>query len=102
MADSTFTFRVDEALKDAFTAAARERDRSAAQILRAAMRDFVSAQAAVSAPPAGAPAPNAPDVWLSAKIERSRAAIAAGRVHAEGEMAARMARFRAAARAAAS
>lgn len=100
MTDSTFTFRVDEGLKEAFNAAARERDRSAAQILRAAMRDFVAAQAALSAPAASAPPANAPDAWLRAKIERSRAAIGSGRVYGEGEMAARMARFRATARAA--
>ena len=39
MGDTTFTFRVDETLKDAF--AAKTRDRSGTQLLRDFMRDFV-------------------------------------------------------------
>lgn len=44
MSDATFTFRVDESLKDQFTAAAKDRDRTAAQLLRDFMRDFVKQQ----------------------------------------------------------
>lgn len=44
MSDTTFTFRVDESLKDQFTAAARDRDRTGAQLLRDFMRDFVRQQ----------------------------------------------------------
>ncbi|AWP23479.1 hypothetical protein C4901_09155 [Acidiferrobacter sp. SPIII_3] len=44
MPDATFTFRVDETLKDAFTTAAKTRDRSGAQLLRDFMRDFVRTQ----------------------------------------------------------
>ena len=44
MSDATFTFRVDESLKDQFSAAAKERDRTAAHLLRDFMRDFVSQQ----------------------------------------------------------
>lgn len=44
MGDATFTFRVDETLKDQFTAAAKSRDRSGAQLLRDFMRDFVRQQ----------------------------------------------------------
>jgi predicted transcriptional regulator len=40
MSDATFTFRLDEALKDEFTNAAKTRDRSGAQLLR----DFVKQQ----------------------------------------------------------
>ena len=40
MSDATFTFRVDEALKDEFASAAKARDRNAAQLLR----DFVRRQ----------------------------------------------------------
>ncbi|MCX8005572.1 MAG: hypothetical protein N2688_11575 [Burkholderiaceae bacterium] len=41
---TTFTFRVDAALKAAFSAAAKSRDRNAAQLLRDFMRDFVRQQ----------------------------------------------------------
>lgn len=44
MRETTFAFRVDEALKDAFAAAAKTRDRSGAQLLRDFMRDFVHTQ----------------------------------------------------------
>jgi predicted transcriptional regulator len=44
MSDATFTFRVDETLKSEFSAAARNRDRNAAQLLRDFMRDFVRQQ----------------------------------------------------------
>ena len=44
MRETTFAFRVDEALKDAFAAAAKTRDRSGAQLLRDFMRDFVRTQ----------------------------------------------------------
>ena len=41
MPDSTFTFRVDDELKAAFTALAEAEDRSAAQLLRVLMREAV-------------------------------------------------------------
>ena len=41
MTQTTFTFRIDEELKSAFAEAARAEDRSAAQLLRALMRDEV-------------------------------------------------------------
>jgi len=44
MSDATFTFRVDEALKDEFAAAAKSSDRNAAQLLRDFMRNFVRQQ----------------------------------------------------------
>ena len=44
MSNATFTFRVDDALKDQFTQAAKSRDRSGAQLLRDFMRDFVRQQ----------------------------------------------------------
>lgn len=44
MTEATFTFRVDEALKSEFSAAAKSRDRNAAQLLRDFMRDFVRQQ----------------------------------------------------------
>ena len=44
MSEATFTFRVDEALKSAFSTAAKNRDRNAAQLLRDFMRQFVQSQ----------------------------------------------------------
>lgn len=44
MREATFTFRVDEALKEQFTSAAKNRDRTGAQLLRDFMRDFVKQQ----------------------------------------------------------
>ena len=44
MSETTFTFRVDEALKTEFSNAAKTRDRNAAQLLRDFMRDFVRQQ----------------------------------------------------------
>ena len=44
MADATFTFRVDEALKAEFSMAAKARDRTGAQLLRDFMREFVQQQ----------------------------------------------------------
>lgn len=44
MNESTFTFRVDDALKKQFTQAAKSRDRSGAQLLRDFMREFVQQQ----------------------------------------------------------
>ena len=44
MAESTFTFRVDESLKQEFSSFAKDIDRSGAQLLRDFMRDFVKQQ----------------------------------------------------------
>jgi len=44
MSDASFTFRVDESLKNDFTAAAKSRDRTSAQLLRDFMRDYVRQQ----------------------------------------------------------
>ena len=44
MTEATFTFRVDDALKSNFTKAAKEKDRSGAQLLRDYMRNFVQQQ----------------------------------------------------------
>lgn len=48
MPEATFTFRVDEALKVEFAQAARSKDRTAAQLLRDYMREFVSHQRMVA------------------------------------------------------
>lgn len=44
MSEATFTFRVDAALKEEFSSAAKSRDRTGAQLLRDFMRDFVKQQ----------------------------------------------------------
>lgn len=44
MGEATFTFRVDEGLKEQFSRAAKSRDRTGAQLLRDFMRDFVKQQ----------------------------------------------------------
>ncbi|MEC5162044.1 putative transcriptional regulator [Janthinobacterium sp. CG_23.3] len=44
MSETTFTFRVDESLKEQFATAAKTGDRSAAQLLRDFMSDFVKQQ----------------------------------------------------------
>jgi len=41
MAEATFTFRVEEDLKAAFSAAAKAHDQTGAQLLRGFMRDYV-------------------------------------------------------------
>ena len=49
MGDATFTFRLDQALKAAFTQAAKASDHNAAQLLRQLMRDYVQQQEAKAA-----------------------------------------------------
>ena len=44
MNESTFTFRVDESLKNEFAQAAKAQDRTGAQLLRDFMRDVVGRQ----------------------------------------------------------
>lgn len=44
MSEATFTFRVEETLKNEFASAAKARDRTGAQLLRDFMREFVQQQ----------------------------------------------------------
>jgi predicted transcriptional regulator len=44
MAEATFTFRVEDALKSAFSEAAKAQDQTGAQLLRNFMRDYVKHQ----------------------------------------------------------
>lgn len=44
MPESTFTFRVEDDLKSAFSEAAKAHDRTGAQLLRSFMRDYVKRQ----------------------------------------------------------
>lgn len=44
MGEATFTFRVDDSLKEAFAEAAKGQDRTGAQLLRDFMREYVKKQ----------------------------------------------------------
>lgn len=82
MSETTFTFRVDEALKSEFTTAAKSRDRTGAQLLRDFMRDFVRQQQETAAHDAwfrqqvqtGLDSANAGDVLSAEEVEAEAAA----------------------------
>lgn len=70
MNEATFTFRVDEELKEEFASAARACDRTGAQLLRDFMRDFVDRQRD----------PAAHDAWFRRQVEIGIASANAGRL----------------------
>jgi len=82
MTEATFTFRVDEALKEEFATAAKARDRTGAQLLRDFMREFVQRQREADVHDAwfrqqvqaGLDAANAGDLISSEEIEAEAAA----------------------------
>lgn len=76
MSEATFTFRVDETLKAEFSTAAKARDRSAAQLLRDFMRDFVQGQQN------GTPY----DAWFRRQVEIGLDAANAGEVISAAEV----------------
>ncbi|MBO3036853.1 hypothetical protein J4764_09370 [Burkholderia pseudomallei] len=88
MSETTFTFRVDDALKTAFSAAAKAHDRTGAQLLRDFMRDYVKQQLEAIEY----------DAWLRAKVERSRVSADIGNLvpaaEVDNEFAARRAATR--------
>lgn len=61
MADTTFTFRVDEELKAAFAELAATQERTAAQLLRVLMRDAVQQWQESQAH----------DAWFRGEVEQS-------------------------------
>lgn len=81
MSEATFTFRVDEGLKDQFSTAAKSRDRTGAQLLRDFMRDFVKQQQEASEH----------DVWFRREVQigidaaDAGAVVSAEEVEAEAE-----------------
>lgn len=89
MSEATFTFRVDEELKDAFSTAAKSRDRTGAQLLRDFMRDFVKQQQETAEHDAwfrreaqiGLNAANAGDVVSAEKVEAEAVAWRAETQH---------------------
>ena len=62
MSETAFTFRVDNALKTAFSTAAEAHDQTGAQLLRHFMRDYVKQQQEAAEY----------DAWLRVEVERSR------------------------------
>lgn len=70
MPESNFTVRVDDQLKEAFVEAARQHDRTGAQLVRDFMRDYV--QKAREA--------TAYENWFRSRVEAGRADIRAGRL----------------------
>ncbi|WP_133511682.1 CopG family ribbon-helix-helix protein [Candidatus Thiosymbion oneisti] len=86
MNEATFTFRVDEVLKNEFAAAAKSRDRTGAQLLRDFMRDFVRQQQEAAEHDAwfrrqvqvGIDAADAGDVIAAEEVEAEAAAWRAG------------------------
>ena len=79
MSESTFTFRVDETLKSACSDAAKQQDRTTAQLLRDFMCEYVvkSQQEAEY------------DAWFRRKVEAGRKAVREGRVLSSEEVEAR-------------
>ena len=76
MAESTFTIRVDDQLKDAFTEAAKINDRTGAQLLREFMREYVQA----------AREKDEYEEWFTAKVEAGLKAVQEGRVLSSDEV----------------
>ena len=84
MSEATFTFRVDEALKSEFAQAARIRDRTAAQLLRDYMREFVHQQQVLKDH----------DVWFHCEVQAGTEAAEAGQVVSAEEVEAESATWR--------
>jgi predicted transcriptional regulator len=85
MSESTFTFRVEDSLKAAFTDAAKQKDRTAAQLLRDFMRSYV----AEIQEDAGY------DAWFRRKVEAGEKAYREGRFITQEEAARRAGQRRA-------
>lgn len=88
MSEATFTFRVDEALKNDFARAAKERDRTGAQLLRDFMRDYVQRQQDAAEH----------DAWFRRQVEIGLAQANAGELISSEEVEAHFAARRAATR----
>jgi antitoxin component of RelBE/YafQ-DinJ toxin-antitoxin module len=84
MADVTFTFRVDQALKDEFVRVAKSRDLNASQLLRMYMRDFTREET----PEEGYAE------WLEAKVAKSLQQMRDGQTLSADEVAARFERWK--------
>jgi predicted transcriptional regulator len=85
MAEATVIVRVEDELKTAFAEAAKKADRTASQLLRDFMRDYVRKQAEQADH----------DAWSRQKVEAGLAAARAGRVKSSEEVEAHFAKRRA-------
>ncbi|MCH4562717.1 hypothetical protein MKP05_06185 [Halomonas sp. EGI 63088] len=85
MAETTFTFRVDDALKAEFSQAAKAKDRTGAQLLRDFMRDFVREQQEAAAH----------DAWFRREVQAGIDAANTGEVISADEVEAEAAAWRA-------
>lgn len=85
MSETTFTFRVDEALKTEFATIAKAHDRTGAQLLRDFMREYVQRQREA----------DEHDAWFHRQVQASLDSANAGRLvpaaEAEAKFAARRA-----------
>lgn len=85
MADSTFTFRVEEDLKAAFSAAAKAHDQTGAQLLRSFMRDYVKGQKEQAEY----------DAWFRRQVQVGLGSANAGNLIPDAEVEAKFAKRRA-------
>ena len=76
MTEATFTFRVEESLKQEFSSFAKEIDRSGAQLLRDFMRDFVKQQQEAASY----------DAWFQKQVEIGLDEANAGQLVAQEEV----------------
>ena len=76
MSESTFTIRVDDHLKEAFTEAAKVNDRTGAQLVRDFMRDYVQTAREKAEY----------EAWFRRKVEAGMQVIREGRVLSSAEV----------------
>jgi predicted transcriptional regulator len=76
MPESTFTIRVDDHLKEAFSEAARANDRTGAQLVRGFMRDYVQIAREKAEY----------EEWFKARVEAGLRAVQDGRVLSDDEV----------------
>lgn len=88
MSETTFTFRVDEALKTEFATVAKANDRTGAQLLRDFMREYVQRQQEAAEH----------EVWFRRQVQTGLNSANAGRLVPAAEVEAKFAARRAATR----
>ena len=76
MTEATFTFRVEESLKQEFSSFAKDIDRSGAQLLRDFMRDFVKQQQEAASY----------DAWFQKQVEMGLDEANAGQLVSQEEV----------------
>lgn len=86
MTEATFTFRVEESLKQEFSSLAKDIDRSGAQLLRDFMRDFVKKQQEAASY----------DAWFKNQVQTGLDQANAGHLISHDEVEAKFAAKRAA------